>query len=115
MADKKWTKADVVALLESNPLALERALVALFRLQTEDERETASATHDNNRGFSGTTAVAGTRLARWICQGNPDNGVVRRLDGWTTYGGVVQPRREVGKKIALKHAAQLAKIANGGK
>jgi hypothetical protein len=101
-----------------------RAICALFREQTADEKAVASTRHDNARGFSQAHAKVGTEMARWMCAG--DDGVMtRRVGGkfplWLREGGkwVKNPsafagrdRIEVATEIALHYAGQLAVIAN---
>jgi len=45
--------------------AVGRALVHLFKRQTEDEKVTAEARHLNNRGFTGADARRGTITAKY--------------------------------------------------
>jgi hypothetical protein len=64
-----WTTDAVKALLDTNPLAVERAMVVLFARQTEDERVTSLTRHDNSRGFSAAHASKGSYYARWVSSG----------------------------------------------
>ncbi len=103
-----------------------RAICALFRQQTLDERAAADTRHDNARGFSVAHAKVGTEMARWMTNGNTDGVMRRRLGGafprfvrennqWvknpSSFAG--RARIEVATEIALRYADQLAKIANG--
>ncbi len=87
-----WTKDRVKKLLMTNDRAVERAMVALYRLQTADEQEAGTTAHRNGQGFSGATAVNGTYYAKWVLSG-------KRLTG---------KHLEKARKIAILHHGQLA-------
>ena len=95
-ASNKFTKDHILALLNGNPDAVKRAILALHERQTEDERSSGSAKRRNSAGFSQTTAPDGTRLAMMILARQPLNSAAfqRAL------------------QIARFHAGQLARIAN---
>lgn len=102
-----------------------RAICAIYRQQTMDEKEAEATRHDNRRGFSQAHAKIGTELVQWMC--DDESGVMKRRCGgsfprwfrvnnaWvkntSAYAGRV--RMEVATEIALHYAEQLAKIANG--
>jgi hypothetical protein len=109
---------------DSTGYAACRAVCALFREQTADEKATADTRHDNKRGFSQAHAKVGTEMARWMCDGN-DGVMKRRVGGsfprYIRSGGkwIKNPsafagraRLEVAAEIALHYAEQLARIAN---
>ena len=116
-----WTRDEINELLSKNDIAVMRAIVRLFEMQTADEQVTADAKKQNNRGFNAADAKAGTRMARWLLGMNDKN--VRRyppkdlrmplcnvvLRSYRQNGGTVMDRA---RKIALKHSAQLVEIAN---
>ena len=93
---KTWTRPEIEALL-TNDRAVERAMVTLWRRQTQDEQSTDSTRHNNGIGFSGWSAKSGSYFARWVMDGN-------RLTG---------KHLEKARKIAVHHAGQLTQIANG--
>ena len=95
--NKVWTEAAIVSLLQNNNRAVERAILAIFARQTEDEKSTECTRHENSRGFSAADARTGSYLARWILGGNHLNG--KFLDK--------------GRKIAVKYRKQLLEVANG--
>jgi hypothetical protein len=97
MAQKTWTRIEIEALINTNDRAVERAMVAIWERQTRDEQVTEATRHHNGIGFSGWTAKSGTYYANWVRSG-------RSLSG-----------RHLAKarKIALHHAGQLTRIANG--
>ncbi len=91
-----WTKQRIANLLQTNSKAVERAMVALLRRQTADERTSEMTRHRNRRGFTAAHAKKGTYFAKWVIRGNS-------LTGWH-----LQRARE----IALHYTHQLADEAN---
>jgi hypothetical protein len=96
MANNTVTEAQIIAVLNSNPKAVERAMVVLYDRQTADEKATSTTRHHNQRGFSGSTDKRGTYYARWVLGG-------RRLTGH---------HLDKARQIALKHRRQLVEEAN---
>jgi hypothetical protein len=70
MANKTWTEEDIVALLQRSNKAVERAVLALHRRQTMDERQTSNTHHDNHVGFRKNHAPKLSYFARLIGMGN---------------------------------------------
>jgi len=97
MTTKNWNKDTIRELLAKNDTAVERAILAIFKRQTEDEQATSDTRHTNGRGFSQAHAKRGSHLAKWILSG-------RHLSG---------KFQEQGRKIAMRYARQLAEIAQG--
>jgi hypothetical protein len=97
MAQKTWTRTEIEALINGNDRAVERAMVAIWERQTRDEQATETTRHHNGIGFSGWTAKSGTYFANWVRSG-------RSLSG---------KHLAKARKIALHHAGQLTRIANG--
>lgn len=93
---KVWTREDITTLLNTSDRAVERAMVALWERQEEDERADGNTRHHNGRGFAHSTVRSGTYFANWVRSG-------RRLTG-----------RHLAKarRIALYHAGQLTAMAN---
>ena len=96
MADKKWTRSEIEDMVRTNPLAVERAMVALLSRQTQDEQTQGSTRHNNRKGFAACNSKRGTYYAKWVQSG-------RQLTG---------QHLEKAQKIALFHAGQLTDIAN---
>jgi hypothetical protein len=71
-----WTYSRLIALLESNRAALERAILTLNARQTADERATLVSRHENGRGWNQRDASFGGSLAEWI-----ERGVAPRSEG----------------------------------
>ena len=97
MANRVWTKEEIKVLLEKSTVAVERGIVRIFQLQTEDEQADKQTKHHNGVGFSGVDANFGTYLARWVMGGN-------HLDGKFLTKA---------RHLTKKYAGQLVKIANG--
>ena len=97
-ATKKDTLAFVKTKLATDPVWAVKALVRIYQEnQTADEQVSQTTTHDNGIGFSGWTAKSGTYFANWVRSG-------RSLSG---------KHLAKARKIALHHAGQLTRIANG--
>jgi hypothetical protein len=95
-AAKTWTRDEINDILKSNPRAVERAMVRLFELQTESEKESSTTRNNNGVGFSSYAASSGSYYARWVISG-------RQLSG---------KHLETALKIALRHSRQLVDHAN---
>jgi len=61
-------------LLATNNLAVERAIVAIYKRQTLDEQNSETTIHTNGVGFSGADVRNGTYYAKWILSGKRLNG-----------------------------------------
>ena len=116
-----YTREQIDQILRNNDSAVEQAIVKLFQLQTATEQRSAGTHCQNDIGFNAADAKAGTRFARWLL-GMNDRNVVKyprkslnhpragRIFGrYCQNGGTVMDRA---RKIALKHSAQLVRIAN---
>ena len=64
-----WTKDRMIALLTTNDLAVERALVVLYDRQTHDEKRDSETKHHNAVGFRKNHDHTGSRLACYILKG----------------------------------------------
>ena len=93
---KQYTKDDILALVRSNPSAVQRGILALYERQGEDERAFGIAKQRNRAGFSQGTAPMGSKIARSLLAGH-------RLD---------EDQLRVAQSIVEFHAGQLARIAN---
>jgi len=66
---RNWTPGQIVQLLRTNDRAVERAILAIYRRQTQDEQVISHTRHSNNVGFSAAHASKGSYYARWIMSG----------------------------------------------
>ena len=64
-----WTPDEIRALLDRSQEAVEHAVVAIYRRQTEDEKEAYETKHHNRVGFAACHAGLGTYYAKWILSG----------------------------------------------
>lgn len=92
-----YTREAILEMLDKSDLAVEKAILCVFRNQTEDEKASHSTKHHNGRGFNGRDARYGTYLAQWLIRGNRLNG--KHLDS--------------GRKMARRYVGQLVGAANG--
>ena len=94
---KVWAREEIEGMLRKNSRDVERAMVALWERQTQDEQVAQTVSHHNGRGFAGWTARSGTYYAEWVRSG-------RHLTG---------THLDKARRIALHHAGQLTDFANG--
>lgn len=99
MTTKIWDRDMINDLLVRNDAAVERAMIRLYELQTQDEKSTDSTRVHNGQGFGSFYARRGSYYARWVQSG-------KRLSGH---------HLDAARKIALKHSRQLVDIANAPK
>lgn len=64
-----WKKEDIHNLLDKNPKAVMRALVAIYNLQTADEQASHTTSHANSVGFSAFDAEFCTDMAQKALKG----------------------------------------------
>jgi hypothetical protein len=91
-----WNKGKIASLLGSNNLAVERAILALYKRQTQDEKCNGATKHSNGVGFSAAHSKLGTYYAKWLLSGH-------RLSG----NHFVKAR-----EITFHYLGQLVEIAN---
>lgn len=91
-----WNRTQINELLNTNPKAVERAMVRLYDLQTKDEKVNNGSRWLNGQGFQSSAAKRGTYYARWVLGGRPLTGV----------------HLERARAIAVRHSRQLVEIAN---
>lgn len=94
--EKKWTKQMARGLLENDPVAVIRGIVAIYNYQTADEQVTEHTQHQNGVGLSGADDEFLTSLAKQILNGR----------------SLSEKQFSAGKKAMMKYAGQLARIAN---
>lgn len=94
----RYTKESIKDLLLRNDRAVERALLAIYRRQTDAERQAERTVVHNGVGFNAFDARLGTYYAKWIGSG-------KNLTG---------THLDKGRRLASKYVGQLVSIANGG-
>lgn len=116
------TREQIDHILRTNDRAVERAMIVLFKFQTASEQRRANTDVNNDVGFSMVDARVGTRFARWLL-GMNDNNQVRYPVKSLAHPLAARVFKRYCKEhanpmararhIALKHSAQLVRIANG--
>jgi hypothetical protein len=93
----KWNKHSIREVMRKDFAFCRRALLVLYRRQTEDEQHARKTKHDNDRGFNQPDARRGSELARRVLA-----------------GGLLEPKEVIEVRTLLwKYAGQLARYANG--
>lgn len=64
-----WNKESIHSLLDQNPRAVERALVAIWKRQTADEQANLTTKHANGVGFSAFDAEFCSDIAQRLVSG----------------------------------------------
>ena len=64
-----WNKEKIAEGIATNDRILERAILAIFRRQTNDEQICEEAKHRNKMGFNGCDAQFGSSLAKRLLKG----------------------------------------------
>lgn len=65
-----YTKEQIKQNLTSNPLWIERALVRLYQLQTNDEQSSKTTLTHNGQGFNKPDSSYLSYCAQWLLKGN---------------------------------------------
>ena len=94
--EKIWTKTEIKRKINSFDRWLERAIIAIYKFQTVDEKAVGETHYRNAVGFNGADANYLSYCAQWIQKGN-------KLSGH---------HLEKARKKVMKYSGQLAKIAN---
>ena len=94
--DRIWTADEIRPRLQSSQVWLERAIVAVYKMQTKEEQRAESTLVHNGVGFNGCDARTLSYYAKWI------------LSGKTLSGKHLHKAR----RMMLKYSEQLAMIAN---
>jgi len=92
-----YTREEIREKITTNPQWTERAIVALYKKQTDQEQINGQTIEHNGMGFNGLDAEILTSFALWIGKG-------RHL---------TPKQLQVAQKKLSKYATQLTLIANG--
>ena len=117
-------KIDTLLKGDRAELAAFRAVLAIWKKQTEDEQRSFCTSHDNGIGFSQADAAHGTQLAEWMMgfgwnskttrkDAARDGEFRRRPAGEVTRAGRKMSRVDLAKELAWKYRRQLRMIAYG--
>ena len=92
-----WTRELIRERLAINDAWVKRGITTIFNLQTASEQASESTGEDNGVGFSSVHALFMSSVAKQLAK-----------------RGTLSPKQMVSaRKIMLKYAGQLAKVANG--
>jgi argininosuccinate lyase len=69
-----WNKESIIKLIETNNLAVERAILVVWKNQTKEEQRASDTLENNGVGFTGAHAKMGSYYAEWINSGKHLNG-----------------------------------------
>lgn len=97
--EKKWNKEEIAQLLQSNKRMVEKSIVKLYELQTEDEKVTHSSNHNNGLGFNGVDSNIMSNFAEWLLSGKH----------------LSKKQFQIAQRKIMKYTGQLTKIANNFK
>ena len=100
-----WTKETIIHLLNTNDLAVERAVVAIYDRQTTDEKRDSDTKHDNMIGFRANHASTRSFYARIILKG-------WKLDGHKKRAHLHSTKLVKARKFIGQYHRQLCEIAN---
>lgn len=92
-----WNKESIHNLLDTNPRAVERALVAIYRRQTADEQAQHATRHSNGIGFSAFDAEFCTDVAQKLISGY--------------YNGLTPKQLAVSRNKMKRYWRQLVEVA----
>jgi hypothetical protein len=91
-----WDKEKIKQLILTNDEAVERGMVAIYRRQTQDEKQVKATKHNNTIGFSSAHSRLGSYYAQWVLSG-------KHLTGYH----LVKAR-----KMMMHYSRQLVEVAN---
>jgi len=92
---QKFSQAYIFSLLVSNNHAVERAMIAIYNRQTEDEQIAQDTKHSNGKGFAAPDARLGSYYAKWVLSG-------KQLTG---------AHLEKARQMSFKYIRQLSEVA----
>lgn len=99
VAMKIWTKQEIAAKLSDSPKWRARALLAIYKNQTDAEKAAGRTIVYNGVGFNGADALPLTRIAKKMLRGE----------------GITPNEWRIISRRIHKYAGQLANIANSRK
>lgn len=100
-------EADMLSAFGKDPVLCMKAVCALYRQQTADEKTIKGALHTNNRGFSKLDALRGTTLAEFLTDGDPHGDLKKSVEELRKYDlrGI-----ELCRTLATRYSKQLFAI-----
>jgi hypothetical protein len=114
----KHTKESIQDLLAKSDAAVERAMVAIYDRQTQDEKATSDTRHTNQRGFSGAHASKGSYYARWVLGGRHLTGShlakarAMSMHYWRQLLEVAEAKTAKARKVEVRSFPRLESVAD---
>jgi hypothetical protein len=110
LAPGKHDKDSIKSMIDSNPIAMVRAVIRLYQWQTADEQQSGDTKYANGQGFTAFHSITGTRLAEFFIK----NEILEKLKAGAKASDVMSAKQLAdGIRVAKHHASQLARHANG--
>ncbi|CAN8244478.1 unnamed protein product [Cochlearia groenlandica] len=107
---RKWEyEADMLADFGKDLELCMRAVCVLYRFQTEGEKLTSSSHVCNGRGFSRFDAIRGTRIGRFLTDGDPKGDLKKSVEELKSFEF---ESLEVCRALADRYSKQLFEIYN---
>lgn len=97
--EKIWTRESVSELLEKSDVAVVHGIIAIYKLQTEDEKMGRTARVQNGMGFSKMDAEFGSSLAESAMKN----------------GTLSEKQLVYARKMCKKYIRQLVELSNSKK
>lgn len=94
---KEWSREEIEENLKKSQEWVERGIVAIWNLQTQEEKSKGYTKDNNGVGFNGIDSEFMSSLAEWIKSD-------KKLSA---------KQLKFGREKLMKYAGQLTKIANG--
>jgi hypothetical protein len=91
-----WDKEKIQSLLQSNAVALERAILLVYANQTASEKAAGATNQNNGVGFNGTDASFMSSIAGWLGRARAEEG--HRLS---------LKQQEIARSIIMKYWRQV--------
>jgi len=106
METKIWTRDEIDSMLDKSQKAVEKAVVAIYNLQTADEKTVRETKHKNNIGFASCHA----NFLTWAAEV-----IIAETAKGKALGTVFYSPSKVAKmrKFIKNYSGQLVRIANG--
>jgi hypothetical protein len=94
-----WTKEEIYTNITNYYNWLTAAVLTLYQLQTQEEKQKHITIENNRQGYNGFDAPFMSSLAKWIQSGKP----------------LSEKQQNAARRVLRKYAGQLTKIANSTK
>ncbi|XP_059667189.1 uncharacterized protein LOC132312724 [Cornus florida] len=100
-------EADMLAAFGKDPELCMKAVCALYRQQTTEERSSKGTIYSNQRGFSQCDALRGTNIAEFLIDGDPEGDLNKSVEELQEYN---HKGLELCRTLATRYSKQLFSI-----